>query len=748
MNHKFSLSVGKSLLAIVAAASISVPATADTSVLSLRTRELMERLSPEAARNVTSRSGGKIPDIDPDDPASSSVHVPVIMMLESATSELPDYVVELHRRDNLALAMIPYGKIAELETSGPVVRVETGLKCSATLDKARTFTNYEKVASGEGLPKAFTGEGVVVGFTDIGFDPNHINFTDPETGELKVKRLIDYSVGEASCVTLDTEESIREYRTDDAAEWHATHVAGILAGNYTENGYQGIAPGADIVATTSPLYDAFLLSGCEEVIAYAKEQGKPAVINMSISSASGPHDGSSLFNRYMEKMTEEDAIVCISSGNTGHMLMNVLGTFSAENPVYRSYIHNSNWSDEGYGGTVDVWSDDDTPVTCRLVIYDRLTHKLIAQYPVVDGVDTKEYMICSSSLKSSYPSAANDSILDKVADGYARFTCEVNPLNNRFNILVSFDFYNLTCTSGNSWADYAIGLEFGGRPGQSFSAYGSESIFFSTEYDSACVSGVAENAANDFCFGNGVVSVGAFVSRESSSSLDGGVIENKSFTVNDVAYFSSFGEKTDGAKVPVVVAPGADVISSVSRYYYENHPDVVDTECSSMVEADGERYLWGPHSGTSMSSPYVAGVIATWLEANPTLTTADVLDILSRTNTEGPTNSDNPQWGGGFLDSYAGLKAAIAMSGVADVNSDLPSGFVVTPAAEGGYEVKLLSGILARASLTDLSGKMAMETVLSGQEARIDCSSLSAGVYVLTVTDSRGDSHSEKIAVR
>ena len=88
------------------------------------------------------------------------------------------------------------------------------------------------------------------------------------------------------------------------------------------------------------------------------------------------------------------------------------------------------------------------------------------------------------------------------------------------------------------------------------------------------------------------------------------------------------------------------------------------------------------------------------------------------------------------------------MSGVADVNSDLPSGFVVAPAADGGYEVKLLSGTLAGASLSDLSGKTVMETGLSGQEARIDCSSLSAGVYVLTVTDSRGDLHSEKIAVR
>ena len=36
-------------------------------------------------------------------------------------------------------------------------------------------------------------------------------------------------------------------------------------------------------------------------------------------------------------------------------------------------------------------------------------------------------------------------------------------------------------------------------------------------------------------------------------------------------------------------------------------------------------------SGTSMSSPYMTGIAATWLAADPTLTTADILRIARET---------------------------------------------------------------------------------------------------------------------
>lgn len=89
-------------------------------------------------------------------------------------------------------------------------------------------------------------------------------------------------------IVLDTPEEIAEWTTDNEDNFHGTHVCNIMAGSYKANNLYGMAPGADIVMTSSLGYDVGLLAGCEEIVAYAKSVGKPAVINLSFSSYTGP----------------------------------------------------------------------------------------------------------------------------------------------------------------------------------------------------------------------------------------------------------------------------------------------------------------------------------------------------------------------------------------------------------------------------------------------------------------------------
>lgn len=67
-----------------------------------------------------------------------------------------------------------------------------------------------------------------------------------------------------------------------------------------------------------------------------------------------------------------------------------------------------------------------------------------------------------------------------------------------------------------------------------------------------------------------------------------------------------------------------------------------------------------------MSAPVVTGVIALWLQANPRLTPKDCLDIFARTCVR-PDHSltyPNNYYGYGEIDAAAGIEAAIAMTGI------------------------------------------------------------------------------------
>ena len=47
-------------------------------------------------------------------------------------------------------------------------------------DMARSSCGVDDVHSADGVLKAYNGEGVIIGITDAGLDPNHITFIDPE----------------------------------------------------------------------------------------------------------------------------------------------------------------------------------------------------------------------------------------------------------------------------------------------------------------------------------------------------------------------------------------------------------------------------------------------------------------------------------------------------------------------------------------------------------------------------------------
>ena len=81
---------------------------------------------------------------------------------------------------------------------------------------------------------------------------------------------------------------------------------------------------------------------------------------------------------------------------------------------------------------------------------------------------------------------------------------------------------------------------------------------------------------------------------------------------------------------------------------------------------------WGVMSGTSMAAPTVAGIIALWLQAKPTLSVSEIKNVLALTAAKDKYTL-TPQFGpNGKIDAFAGMYYVLYKHGLikGDVNND------------------------------------------------------------------------------
>lgn len=511
------------------------------------------------------------------------------------------------------------------------------------------------ILTGDGFNRTFTGKGVVVGICDIGFDPLHPTFLD-ENGRSRVKRITQYKESEGLRLVLEGDSEYEEWETDDADEYHATHVAGIIGGGGAGSPYAGIARDADIVVSTSTLSDVGLLAGVEDIIDYAREAGKPAVINLSMGNYIGAHDGSSLFSQYLD-LCAEDAVIVLSAGNEGNQRNTLQYTFPASGKPVSFRLGNRQWDQIEMYGQTDIWSGSDRPVTVRPGIYTDHDHRLIYQYPEVALADGEETTITWNPETPDIPGLP--------LDGNLRLQAEVNRENGRYHVGVTCDFSSPELVEGKTWAKYTIALEIAGQPGESVDVFADGSRIR--------LVGMADNPApgammsiSDLACGLNVVSVGMYGNRrtwpvsvmnEAGETLT--IEENTGYEPRATVVHSSYGTLRDGRALPLTVAPGAPLVSAFNRRFLEKHPD-------------DEPYLkldapWIAMTGTSMSSPYVAGFIATWLEADPTLDSEEVIRLISETNITDTDNPEDPRNANGWFDPAAAMRKLIESGSVGSI---------------------------------------------------------------------------------
>lgn len=632
---------------------------------------------------------------------------------------------------NIWTAIIPVTVLPQLRNINGLLFVETDKPVQKRLDAARIDTRTTLVHSGTGLPKAYKGEGVIIGIIDSGFDFTHPTFRS-SADNLRIVRVWEQSsedgtppAGFTYGTELSNQADILEAEGSSNAneDSHGTHVAGIAGGSgFLTNGvYTGIAPESELVFSTYLEANSTIADAANYIFTYAQSVNKPAVINMSLGGHIGPHDGTSLLDQAFDQLVGPGKILVGAAGNEGSNKLhlhaelnnNTIKThaeFQGENPLQGQ-------------GRIETWGDVGTEYEISVTFLNAGT-----------GINW------STPFVSSNISGVNEYHLIQNNDTLAstQFSVVHNAIHNqKSNILVSLianvEAAAILTISGNGsvhlWNDgTGMGANFTDLDGEEGFVAG-DSLFTVGE-----IGGTA----------NSVITVGAHSTKITYTNANGNSVDIPWFTtLGNIAPFSSVGPTADMRVKPNITAPGNVVVSSVSRFDETLNPE----EKVSSISIGNDEWWFSSQQGTSMASPVIAGTVALMLEVNPQLTFQDILSIFRHTGKidtfTGPISGEGSMtWGYGKIDIHQAVSATVSSVDKLDLTPS--GGFVLqqnypnpfNPVTKINYEIPSQSFVSIK--VFDVLGREIAELVNIEQEAGVysysfDASQLSSGIYFYTL---------------
>jgi len=640
--------------------------------------------------------------------------------------------------NNVVTAQVPVNNIEAVSKLSSVKYVQIGTKVMKRMDAARVAANVDDVQAGTDLAGPFTGKDVIVGIIDNGFQYDHINFYTADGTQTRIKRVWDQNAtgtppsGFSYGAEYTTQSAIFNAKNDFTDESHATHVTGIAAGSDKNNGnnYFGVAPDADIVMVSYNQNDnssdnVSLADGIKYIYDYASSVGKPCVVNMSLGSHLGPHDGTSAFDQVCDQLQGNGRLLVGAAGNEGSDKLHIYKQFSAATDTLKSFL--KFYSSTSLDGQADLWGDVDKDFQIKVVIYNKNTKAITFSTPFFNAatVNDQTYSV----------TAASNGITGKIY-----FYSERNVLNNKPNAFVYLDlsqintYYNvgliITATDGSSvhgWAD-----DF-------YSYFSANSVSGWTDGNST--SSVGEIGGT----GNKIISVGAYTSKKSFVNINGQTYPLGE-TLGKIASFSSKGPTPDNRVKPDITAPGTVLVSSFSSAVI-NNSDFSDYLVKKNV-VNGVSYYYGAMQGTSMATPFVTGILATWLGANHDLNPDQVRTILQTTSISDtytgtiPAGGSNT-WGFGKIDAWNGIKKCISLASAVDnVSADKEIILYPNPCTDNFSALFTAYDSNVKVTIFAINGQQVMTknlgTVEAAREEKFDINQLPKGVYMVSIT---GNNH-------
>ena len=649
---------------------------------------------------------------------------------------------------DIYIASIPADRLGGMVGCTSIQRIEAGPRRTVLLDTMSIIVNAEPVYSGENLPQAYTGEGVVVGLEDIGFDLTHPTFYDDAMTEYRIKRFWDFlsedTVGSTMYVGAEytSEDAILAYARsrDGSLETHGTHTLGIAAGSGCGYAYRGMAYDSDICLVSNAVTsDTIFISdddlykftsatdalGFKYIFDYADETGKPCVISFSEGSHQGFDEEEELFYETLDNMVGAGRILVASAGNEG---------------IYKTYFRKEQGTEScgtfirSYVPYLYMKMQSEQTFDIRLTLYD--------------GTSTQTVVINSDDIL-----AADSADIEYALERDAVYADTVT-FNGQTYCIEACGYTSVYDESKHAYELYVEGTE---NIGQStplsvevmgidadVEVYKSTGYFIENSYDTSLNAGEYTHSIYSPGCAPAVICVGATSYRTSYTNHNGVSINIDYGTGGEIAGYSSVGPSYSGLLKPDVVAPGTNILSSCSSYYIEN-TDNADymNYVTEFFTHGGRTYGWSGNIGTSMSTPVVAGAIALWLQANPSLTPNDIRDVFSRTCTQYDAAMEYPNnsYGYGEIDVYAGLLDVLGLTAISDISVQQPQTAKMYINTEGDLEI-IFAEVPARpfsvSVYTTAGVKVLYGDIQTSSSCKytIDMSHLTAGVYAVQITGS------------
>ena len=521
------------------------------------------------------------------------------------------------------------------------------------LDKARRAADVDRVQSGKLLDTPFDGRGVIIGVIDRSFEYRHPAFLDKE-GRSRILALWDrsgYKPGADGSLPVDSTTIIDGTdKVDLQGGGHGTHVAAIAAGSEVGNGFHGVAPGASLVLIPSTFEAAEVIENVRFIRGFAERRRMPWVVNLSFGSQIGPHDGTTPYDRTLSKLTGPGGVIVAAMGNEGIDNLHVGTTLQPGQTRYVRFTREKKGENGVYpNAELALWGQ--TP--------DRTVRFKVRPYVLTQGQLV----------------AYDAAFWKRCAD--IRSGADRNNLKEHWSIELHMNRIRVDVNDPAAEVVLAITLPGSAQSERTFHLWAErhQGAFSPTAAPGHAAEHLAPTA--DYLVGEGAatipaaIAVGSFTSRKdypdalhpNARGNRPNVVLNGVDVVGLRSYFSSNGPGLDSIRVrPTVLAPGSMVCSALNALAPGFNPEAQTTFVADVLKRGDRTYYYGAMQGTSMASPFVAGCVALWLQACPTLTPADITDIIRRSSRR-PTAMNNAEWtplyGYGRIDAYKGLQLAL-----------------------------------------------------------------------------------------